>query len=217
MIDNFIDYYNDPRSVFANEMGDLTRIAVYAQDNSNVAGYIYSPVSGSRVLESITIEANAIDVPDGSIVSFVAKNKTDVVVEIHAQKYANDTYKGTLTSEQLALLGKSAGTMSLVVGGIAYNTINLKYNIPEPVVDPTIVDTFEDYEGDDDILNSKWSAEKGSGCNITTLLSDKSYAGGYGLEFAYSLVAGGYIGHEKHERSGLELEKRARIMDDPGR
>ncbi len=198
MIDNFIDYYNDPRSVFANEMGDFTRIGVYAQDNTNVAGYIYSPVSGSRVLESVAIEAYATDVPDGAIVSFVAKNKTGVVVDIPAQEYANDIYKGTLTTDQLALLGKAAGTMSLVIGGTTYNTLNLKYNIPEPVVDPTIVDTFEDYEGDDDILNSKWSAEKGSGCNITASLSDKSHAGAYGLEFAYSLVSGGYIGVTKN-------------------
>ena len=69
--------------------------------------------------------------------------------------------------------------------------------MPEPVYVPTVVDTFDDYYGDNEVLNTSWSIGKGTGCTLAPSLSDKKYAGKYGLEFKYNLVAGGYIGVTK--------------------
>jgi mannan endo-1,4-beta-mannosidase len=198
MIDNFIDYYNDPRSVFASQMGDISQISATAIENTNVTGYITAPVSGSRILDTAVLAASVKNAAENSVVKFTAKNKAgDKVQEIPATEDADGIYKGTLTADKLALLGASAGTMSLVVDGTVYNTINLKYNMPEPAVDPMVVDTFENYDGDDAILNTSWSTGKGTGCSITPALSGKSYEGNYSMMFSYSLISGGYVGVTK--------------------
>lgn len=198
MLDNFIDFYNDPRTVFAAQVGDYTKISATAAKNTKVTGYFTAPVSGSRILEQTSIEASIRNAPDQAVVKFVAKNKTgDAVQEIKAVKGENGRYTGTLTAEKLATLGKSAGTMALVVDGEVYSTINLKYNQPAPVIEPTVVDTFEDYYGDSDILNSVWSVGRGPGCSVIPELTQKRYDGKYALKFRYNLIPGGYAGITK--------------------
>lgn len=198
MLDNFIDFYNDPRSVFANEMGDFSNIAVSVAQNTGIAGYITSPVSGSRVLEATEIEASITNAGENAAVKFVARNKAGAAVgEIPAVRGADGRYTGQLTDALLDKIGATAGTISLAVNGAEYNFINVKFNMPEPVFDPYVVDNFEDYYGDNSILNSSWSVGKGTGCTITPSLSNTCYEGDYGLEFRYSLVTGGYIGVTK--------------------
>jgi mannan endo-1,4-beta-mannosidase len=198
MLDNFIDYYNDPRSVFAAQMGDYTQLAAAAEDNTSVTGYITEPVSGSRILTSTVLSASVKNASESSTVLFTAKDKSGSIVQnIPAEKDINSRYAGTLTAGLLAALGRSAGTLSLVVDGTVYNTINLKYNMPEPVIDPTVVDTFEDYDGDSVIMNTSWSTGKGTGCKITPALTARHYNGEYGMEFKYTLVSGGYVGVTK--------------------
>jgi mannan endo-1,4-beta-mannosidase len=200
MLDNFIDFYNDPRSVFANELGSYTNISTTVTPNTGVTGYITAPTSGSRILSAVTIEASVKNAADDSVVKFVATDKNgSVVKEITATKNENGKYTGELTSDILAAFSQIVGTISLVVDGTVYNTINAKFNMPEPVVDPTVVDTFEYYYGENDVLAQNWSTGKGTGCTIVPTLSDKSYDGSYGLEFKYSLTSSsGYAGVTKN-------------------
>lgn len=198
MLDNFIDFYNDPRSVFANETGNIGAISATVSPNTAISGYITKPVSGSRMLAATTLEASVANVTVNDAVKFVAKNKTGTVVkDIAAAKDTSGKYTAQLTSTVLEALGASAGTISLMVNGQVYNSINIKFNMPEPVNDPLVVDTFEYYYGENDVLNSKWSAGKGTDCTITPSLSSKFYDGSYGLEFKYSLVNNGYAGITK--------------------
>jgi mannan endo-1,4-beta-mannosidase len=198
MLDNFIDFYNDPRSVFANEMGDFTKCSVTTTSNTSVTGYITAPISGSRILKAVALEASVSNTNDTDLVKFVAKNKTgDVVKEIIATKNSSGKYVGELTEDILAAFGRVIGTISLVVSDNVLNKINVKFNMPEPIIDPTIVDTFEDYYGENAILNTTWSIGKGTGCTLVPSLSSKSYDGEYGLEFKYSIIANGYAGVTK--------------------
>ncbi len=195
MLDNFIDFYNKPNSVFANQKGDYTQLSVTVQASAYAAGYIMSPVSGSSLLDATTIEANVTNASADSVVKFIAKNKTgEVVKEILAVKNSDGNYTGSINKEMLEELGESAGIISISVNGQVINKINAKFNILEPIVDPTVVDSFEDYDGDNEALNSTWTVENGIGCSLVPALSNKDYEGKYGLEFKYSLVANGYIG-----------------------
>ena len=195
MLDNFIDFYNKPNSVFANQKGDYTQLNVTVQASTYAAGYIMSPVSGSHLLDVNTLEANVTNPSADSVVKFIAKNKTGgVVKEIPAVKNSDGNYIGSLTKEMLQELGESVGSISLSVNGQVINKINAIFNIPEPIVDPTVIDLFEDYNGDNEVLNSTWAVEKGIGCSLVPALSNKNYEGKYGLEFKYSLVANGYVG-----------------------
>jgi mannan endo-1,4-beta-mannosidase len=200
MLDNFIDFYNDPRSVFAAQMGDFTGISVAVEPNTAVTGYITAPVSGSRVLDAVTIEASVKNAQESSVVKFEAKDKTGgKTIEIPAAINGNGRYEGALTGSQVAQLGESIGTISLVVDGNTLNTINIRFNMPEPVNDPTIVDTFESYYGENALLNISWSTGNATGSGVTPSLSDKSYEGEYGLEFKYTLTGGsGYAGVTKN-------------------
>lgn len=128
MLDNFIDFYNKPNSVFANQKGDYTQLSVTVQANTYAAGYIMSPVSGSSLADVTTIEANVTNASDDSVVEFIAKNIAgDVVKEISAVKNSNGNYIGSITKEMLEELGKSAGTISLSVNGQVINKINATF------------------------------------------------------------------------------------------
>ncbi len=197
MLDNFIDFYNDPRTIFANGTGDFTKISTTIAENNDVAGYIISPVSGSRVLKPLTLEASIKNAASDDFIKFVAKNKTgSIVKEISVIRNTAGIYQGQLTDSILAKLCETAGTISLVVNDVIINTVNAKFNMPEPVIDPTVVDSFEYYYGDNDVLSSSWSIGKGTGCTITPALTDSNkYEGNYGLAFNYSLVSdSGYAG-----------------------
>jgi mannan endo-1,4-beta-mannosidase len=199
MLDNFIDFYNKANSVFGSQVGDITKISTTVEPNTDITGYVTAPVSGSRVIDATKVVASVSNVKDANVIKFVAKNKTgDVVKEITTTKDIYGNYEGDLTKDILASLGETMGTISLVVDGKVCNTINAKFNMLEPVVDPTVVDNFESYYGEDAVMNTSWSTGKGTGCTIVpSLSSSNKYEGDYGLKFKYSLVAGGYVGVTK--------------------
>jgi len=198
MLDYFIDFYNDGRSVFAKEMGDFSEIEVTVDSNDKVYGYFRSPVSGSYALDTMDVEASVFNIDDESNtdVKFVAKNKAgDLIQEVPAIKKSDNRYSAQLTKEQIAQLGETSGTLALVVNDEVISKINLKYNMQKPVVDPFVIGSFEDYYGEDLILRSVWNTGNGTGCTVEPSLSETNkYAGQYGLEFKYKLIAGGYAG-----------------------
>lgn len=199
MLDNFISFYNNKQSVFAKEQGDFTQLEVKAKANKAIAGYIVSPVSGSRLLKETTLKASLTNVKEGAVATFIAKDKTGKIVkEITATKDASGKFVGTLDTDALKALGASAGTIEVTVDGVVYNKINAKFNMPEPVIVPTVVDQFEDYYGDNDVLAGTWTVGKGTGCSLEATLTDaQAYDSKYGLAFKYKLVDGGYIGITK--------------------
>ena len=198
MLDGFINFYNNKKSVFAKEQGDFTKLEVKAKENTAITGYIASPASGSRILKETTLKASLTNVKEGAVVEFVAKDKTGKVAKKIAATKEGSNYVGTLDAKTLKALGESAGTIEVTVDGTAYSKINAKFNMPEPVIVPTVVDKFEDYYGDNDVLNGTWTIGKGTGCSLEpTLTTNQSYDSKYGLAFKYSLVDGGYIGITK--------------------
>ena len=50
MINEFIDFYNDERSIFAKETGEFLSLNVDVDDEAYKYGYIINPISGTRVL-----------------------------------------------------------------------------------------------------------------------------------------------------------------------
>ena len=199
MLDNFISFYNNNNSIFAKEQGDFSKLEVATAKNTAITGYIAEPASGSRMLKATTIKASLTNVADDAIVEFIAKDKTGVInKKITAQKDESGYYVGTLDAKSLEALGQSAGTITVTVDGISYSKINAKFNMPEPVVIPTVVDTFEDYYGDNEVMNNSWAVGRGTGCAIeASLTTEKHYNSKYGLAFKYTLVDGGYIGITK--------------------
>ncbi len=195
MLDNFIDFYNDGRSVFANETGNYQNLNVTAAVHNNLTGYITNPVSGSSIEKGIILEARVRNAGAHANVSFAAKNKAgDIIKTCTAVLNSKGQYTGSFTDEEISALGQTVGTISLMINGTSYNTISAKFNLTDVAKDPALIDDFEGYYGENSLLNSSWSTGKGTGCILKASLSSNAYEGDQSMEFKYSLVSGGYAG-----------------------
>ena len=196
MTDAFINYYNDPTTVFANGTNFYGQVPVPAMEKHGASGYILSPASGDRILYPTNIRASLENA--GGDVSFILKNKEgDVSIAVPAKAATRNNelgnvYEAQITEDHLKTLGKTTGTIDLVAGGTVLNTINAIFNIKEPELDPLVVDDFENYLGDSLLLLRDWATNSGSGCNVDIQLSGENKAeNDYGMAFRYTISENG--------------------------
>ena len=196
MTDAFINYYNDPTTVFANGTNFYGQVPLPAVEKHGASGYILSPASGDRILYPTNIRASLENA--GGDVSFILKNKEgDVSIAVPAKAATRNNelgnvYEAQITEEHLKTLGKTTGTIDLVAGGTVLNTINAIFNIKEPELDPLVVDDFENYLGDSLLLLRDWATNSGSGCNVDIQLSGENKAeNDYGMAFRYTISENG--------------------------
>lgn len=213
LIDNFIDFYNNNNSVFAAQTGQYKNLKVKVLPEKGVNGFIISPVSGNRILKTITLRAQLSNVDKQDTVEFVAKNqKGSVIKKIQAVKGKEGFYSGKFLKSALKDLGANIGTIQLVVNNKVYDSIDVKFNMPEIKLPFTVVDTFEGYYGEERLLEKQWSVGKGSGCSIKSkLVTDKNkiYKGKYGLKLDFILTENGYAGVVKNMNNADWSKKNA--------
>ncbi|WP_455715171.1 glycoside hydrolase family 26 protein [Anaerosporobacter sp.] len=167
LLDNFIDYYNDGRSIFAANQENLinnadTLINVTTSATTEEAkGYFLSPVSGSRILDAVTVTAKVNGVEDTDVVKVVFNGK-DVSIPVVAELDGN-YYRAQLSNEDLKKLGEYVGTFDLYLNNTKLDTFKAIYNIQPPVEDPYEIDGFENYLGVDSLLTNKWTTNKATG------------------------------------------------------
>lgn len=196
MMDNFISYFNQSGSIFAvNQKQALSQMAnVEITVNAAVAqdGYIISPVSGSRVLTETAVTARVSGVTEADTVEFIFVG--DVTKTVVAQ-VENGGATAILSAEDLVALGTVLGEMSLKINGTVKDTINLIYNIPEPVADPYEIDGFEDYYGIQSLLLGVWSTNHAEGSSIIlNAIENVGIEGNYALQFTYNENSDGWAG-----------------------
>lgn len=202
MMDNFIDFYNDARSVFAvNQKTALATVIANASDitvdsaSEEITGYITSPIAGSRILESIQLTARISGAKEDTTVAFKlngVKEKT-----LQASSTDSKTYSVLLDEDTLKALGEQVGSIELVVNGETLQKVRAIFNMPEPEADPYLIDDFENYYGVDSMLTNVWATNKASGSTINLSLTketDKINKGEYGLKFVYNETSDGWAG-----------------------
>ena len=196
MLDAFIKYYNDPRSIFAaNQKSALASLPDVAAKSAaeGADGYITSPVSGSRILEGLSITANVSGASGSDNVSFICKSKDGSVTL--PGKMNGSSASAELTDADLASLGEGVGTIALVISGKTVDTISGLFNMKQAEQDPHEIDGFENYYGVDSLLTSSWSTNKATGSKITISLDkDHAMAGDYAMKFSYEEPSGGWAG-----------------------
>lgn len=192
MADGFIDFYNDKRTVFADGTNFYGKSKAPSVVPKECLGYFLSPVSGSRLNETQTITASLSK--DAGIVQFVLGNEDQTaVVELKAEKKQDSgglkhLYSATVSGEQLKKLGKSLGTIELKADGKTLNRMNLLYNVEEEKQEPSVVDSFEDYLGNHELLAKNWTVNSAPGCSVFLQLSKEHKAeGDYGMAFQYHI------------------------------
>ncbi|MDY2628978.1 MAG: glycosyl hydrolase [Lachnospiraceae bacterium] len=197
LLDDFISFFNDSRSVFAVNQKDV----LAAVDGSGIAaepaaenavGYITTPVSGSRMLDPFTAKARVTG--NASSVQFVLHGNTDVTLDASAD---GTYYTAEVTAEAMAQLGESVGTIDLVIDGKVNDTVNAIFNIQPPEEDPYEIDDFENYSGVDSLLTKNWATNKATGNIISISLTKeegKTFSGEYAMKFTYDETSDGWAG-----------------------
>lgn len=199
MLDDFISFYNDGRSIFAANQKDAlaamagsTVTAEAAQ--TGVSGYVVSPVAGTRILKAVTLRAKLNGTKPETKVKFVLKaGKTTVTLNAKAGK--NGAYTASLSKKNLAKLGKKTGTLALTADGKNVQKLSMIYNVKAPEADACQIDNFEGYLGVDDQLNNAWTPNVGTDCTLKLSLNkSKKTEGSYAMRFDYDEAKDGYAG-----------------------
>lgn len=184
MVDNFINYYNDENSVFANGVGDYKSVSVTKGDAYNY-GYIEGPASGSRVLEPATIKAKVNS--SSTNIKFNVKTGDDLVTTLEAKlNSTTGLYEADIDKNLLDKIGKKVGKVELTIDDEVAASATYIFNIEEPTIKNEVVDDFEEYGDEDALLQGTWKTNYGAGCSVTpTLVKDED--GNHKMKFNYKI------------------------------
>lgn len=185
MVNNFVNYYNEDSSIFADGVGNYKEVDT-SVDNPYSYGFITGPSGRSRILKSTELIASVKGYTDD--IKFVIKNKNGKVAGTVNAALNNEVYTGQLTTDILNKVGKCMGTIELYSGDKCLDSITALFNIPEEVKNPLVVDDFESYYGEDSLLGMSWQTNAGPGCSLTPKNTESKFnPGKYGLEFNYKI------------------------------
>ncbi len=198
LLDDFLKFYNDPRSLFASDQKQAMEALLVSKDKCKGAvktavGYLCTPIANTRVTKPLTIRANVSGAGEKDPVTVeLAAGKNKVTLTL---KKKGDHYEGKLTKKDLTSLGEGIGTVKLKVNKRLQQKIEVIFNQQEPVADPTLVDDFENYYGVDSRLTSVWTVNKDTDCSLKLSLEKRSDLDqGYSLKFAYDEKDTGWAG-----------------------
>ncbi|MCI8973937.1 MAG: hypothetical protein HFH79_10170 [Lachnospiraceae bacterium] len=202
MIDEFIRFYNDGRSVFATDMNNgFKQISgvVNTTKPDAVSGYITSPQSGDRILPDkehpntqLSAKVSGAD-PKTASVQFVAETEFDKVILKASYNEEKGLWEAVLKDSSLLSLDKALGTITLYVNDNEVAKITIQFNMEAPVQNDMIPEDFEGYNGDNQQLSKTWATNKASGSEISFALTDdpeKVFGGKYGLKMDITFAAG---------------------------
>lgn len=196
MVDGFTRFYNNPKSVFAKQNLDYTKLKVQAKGVTDSYGYLTSPNSNDRVTAPQTVKAQVKGATNGVQFSF-CNDSGQVIAKVAGKVVGAGIWSAPLTQEVLDGLGETAGTVVLESGGKVMDSLRVFYNMPQTKAPIEQVDDYESYYGDNELLAGAYSTNCGPGCSIhpkVTTAADEHAGGNYGLGFHYTLVKGGWAG-----------------------
>lgn len=207
MLDNFINYYNDERSIFAENQKEALSVLTdqitvdASKTTEDITGYIFAPTSRTRILDETELQATLKGAAENTKITFIMENGENKVVLDAEQKDSvisgSETYSAVLTKTDLESLGEGVGSISVYADEAKIDTIKALFNLEVPEEDPYEIDGFENYFGVDSLLNQKWTTNKDTGSSINLSLTKESgeyYEGEYGMKFTYNETKSGWAG-----------------------
>jgi len=202
MLDEFIKFYNDNRSVFATDMNSgyqqITGVTNTTEENV-LSGYIVAPQSGDRLLPDKENPTTRIAAKISGVaatatnVKFVVETEFDKVTLTAKYHEEQGVWEAILKDSALLSLGEALGTITLFVGEEEVAAITAKFNMEVQVQNDMIPEDFENYNGDSQQLGLAWATNKASGSEISFALTDdpeKVFGGKYGLKMDITFAAG---------------------------
>lgn len=201
LLDPFIEFYNDKRSIFAADQKQLVESINHngirrpqVEPWSELSGYVTSPVSGSRILEETILQAR-LNRPDVQVEFLVEGGESQIVIPA---KTTGKIAEAVLEKQAIESLGEVAdGRIGLYSGDTKLQELSMLFNIPPKPDDPFLVDDFESYAGLEDLLSASWTTNKDSGCEFRAAPSrEYAYDGEYSLRLEYDETKNGWAGCE---------------------
>ena len=202
MINEFIDFYNNEKSIFGNGTNFYTTGDSAAAEgaagkaasvtlsgySTEVNGYMISPKNYEVIKEPRDFKAY---VTNAEKVEFQVKAKEDAeAVVVPTQKEGN-IYTANLTKDMLDKVGKtSTGIVTLVADGKELGGAKfINFNKDADVLAKGMFDNFEYYYGNDALLQSMYgSHNSAANCSSSfSLNSDEKVEGDYSGAFSYTL------------------------------
>lgn len=193
MINEFIEFYNNEKSIFANGTNFYGKIQdVEATAYTKANSYILAPFNQSVIKNATTLCAG---VNNGKTVQFVISNpntKKKVIIKAKKDKTGtiSNLYTARFTKKQLAKLGKTdKATIVLKVDGKVKNKLtNISLNKEKDKAPANVLENFEYYLDDNDMLQNTYSGNSAANCSSTWTLAKKNKVDGtYGGRFSYTL------------------------------
>lgn len=193
MINEFIDFYNNEKSIFANGTNFYGKIQdVKATAYTKTNSYILAPFNQSVIKKATTLRAG---VNNGKTVQFVISNpntKKKVIIKAKKDKTGtiSNLYTARFTKKQLEKLGKTdKATIVLKVDGKVKNKLtNISLNKEKDKAPAHVLENFEYYLDDNAMLQNTYSGNSAANCSsIWTLAKKNKVDGTYGGRFSYTL------------------------------
>ena len=212
LINEFIDFYNESSTIFANGTnfyGNVDSNAVAnGNTNQNPGGYFTNVFSKDALVGAQSLYAY---VKNANKVQFIlanGENKVTLDAAVTGKSQSSraakgniylaansgvKAYKADVTETDLAALGKTdVGTITLVADGKTLSTLSfVSFGQEKATLPANVIENFELYYGDDDYLNGTFTENSAAGCSSAFRLTDEKSGGTYGGAFDYTLKSSG--------------------------
>lgn len=193
LLPDFEKFYNDENSIFRNEVGKIyqTDKEIELIPNTN-SRYVIRP-SERHIITSDKEIISVKGVDEDSKISYQFDDAEEVFLSL-----TENYFSGEL------ILPKNADNLATNLTIRYYNNLDdlmsteskkvyIKLSENENEDNPLIVDKFDDYFGDDELLNQSY-ANNGDPVSVRLVKNDSE--DGYGMEMFYTLADNGYSGRQ---------------------
>ncbi|MDR2783658.1 MAG: CIA30 family protein, partial [Treponema sp.] len=192
LVDGFIDFYNDPRSVFADTTAfyRIQTTPSVTPARTQESGYILAPAGGAFVKGECKLLASVSGSKD--VVFSVSGGNEFLLVPAQKDSGGATWYSATISAKQVASFGQTSGVIAVISGEKTLSTMEVFWGEKAVRTDLSVVDDFELYYGQDALLQSVWTANSGADCsNALSLSAEQKHSGGFGLAFTYRISTKG--------------------------
>ncbi|WP_405173498.1 glycosyl hydrolase [Paenibacillus sp. FSL H8-0260] len=198
LLPDFVDYYNDPYTSFSHEVAIAD---AYSKQVTTEAEqpflHIASPTANQTVptTKTSTLRVRVLNQDVDKVTYLIGDDTTEYSMAADAEGfyYLADWTPGVAFDESGVMLTVKSYAKD---GSVLSQTIQIFVSDVEGNGDPLIVDTFENYKGNDELLRAALSPA--GDLNTISLDADHKNDGKYGLRFDYNVDGQGYTGRTKN-------------------
>lgn len=198
LLPDFVDYYNDPYTSFNEEVAAAEPYAKQVTaSNEQPFLHIASPTANQTVptTKASTIRARVLNQEVDKVTYLIGDDTTeyDMTADEEGFYYLADWTPGAALDESGVMLTVKSYAKD---GSVLTHTVQVFISDVQSNADPLVVDTFENYKGNNELLRGAFSPA--GDLNIISLDEDHKNEGKYGLKFEYNVNRQGYTGRTKN-------------------